>query len=103
VWLARGDDGSEAALKIVTAWDPKSERYQRFQNEVNVHQRIGLRTGIVPMLDYGFPEEARKRNYPSLAMPEAVPLRQHLESTPALSDVVQSIASVAEALAGLKT
>jgi serine/threonine protein kinase len=101
VWRARQGASGEVALKIIDTGTPSTERYQRFQREVEILERLRDRPGILPMLDYHFPDPPGRRKHPWLTMPIATRIDIHLGANPPLRDVVTAIAQVAATLADL--
>lgn len=68
VWLARHPDHPTAAIKILR--DLGEEPYARFRNEISALQKLGDVKGIMPMLDFSFPDGKGAR--PWYAMPLAI-------------------------------
>ena len=101
VWRASGTDGREIALKVLKLPEG-SERYDRFAQEVRVHLEVlRNRMGVLPLLDAHVPVGERIDEPPWLAMPLAIPLAEHLGTTPSPSAVVEAGAVIARTLAEL--
>ncbi len=99
VWRAiHGDE--EVALKILHQRRTESEPYQRFRQEIEILRQIGDHPNIMPLLDAHLPVEPSKACPAWLAMPVAKPLANSLSQS-ALSEVVATVAKIANTLADL--
>src|ERR1051326_2119917 len=87
VWKARSRT-SIAAIKICRSRTPTSEPYRRFADEVLVLKSMGDRPGIVRLTDSGVPAPPTRQAPAWFAMPEAVPIGEHLRRTRGLDAVV---------------
>lgn len=67
VWLAHHPERRMAAIKILR--NLGTEPYSRFRNEISALQKLGKLDGIIPILDFDFPEGKGVR--PWYAMPVA--------------------------------
>lgn len=101
VWQATSS-GDPAAVKFLRSRDINSERYQRFQAEVRVHQETAGNAGVLPMLDHELPANPSKHSPAWLSMPLAVRVEKALGPNPRLERVVGAIVEVAETLASLQ-
>ncbi|WP_029728094.1 protein kinase domain-containing protein [Sinorhizobium meliloti] len=68
VWRSAHPDHPSAAIKILR--DLGEEPYARFRNEISALQKLGDVKGIMPMLDFYFPDGKGER--PWYAMPLAI-------------------------------
>lgn len=76
VWLARRSDRQMGAVKIFR--NLKDETYARFRREIAALQKLGDMDGIIPMLEFDFPEGKGAR--PWYAMPVAQSCRHFLRN-----------------------
>ena len=102
VWVARRDNETDLAVKILRDRRPDAVSYQRFRREIETHRQLGTRADLVPMLDWHLPEEPDRRDRAWMSMPIAEPVREALASAP-LEQVVEAVAAFAETLADLQT
>jgi serine/threonine protein kinase len=70
--------GSTAAVKFLKQVPADSEPYKRFVNETTVLRQLGVRPGILPLLDAHLPLRPTKMDPAWFSMPIAVPIRKAL-------------------------
>jgi serine/threonine protein kinase len=97
------DDVGEAALKVLhlRKQSAESEAYRRFRDEIAIHRRLTPRKGILPLLDANLPESPSRDDPGWLVTPLATPIERELGDRPELHRVVETVAELAEVLAGL--
>ncbi|MEW4462611.1 protein kinase [Roseibium algicola] len=96
VWRASQPDRENVAIKILR--NLGEEPYARFRNEIDALQKIGDVKGIVPMLDYSFPDGKDSR--PWYAMPLATGSLEFLKGADSRS-IVSEFVRLGETLATL--
>jgi len=68
VWLAeRG--GQQAALKLLNVYDPNSEPFRRFRDEVKIMNKLNGRLGVLPFVASSIPDQPTWKDPAWLAMP----------------------------------
>lgn len=100
VWRG-GREDREAAVKELKTRKPDREPYLRFKGEVELHARMGERSGVLPVLEAHIPDEPTGQDPAWFAMPIAETLPQALGDTPPLEEVVRVLAVCARTLAAL--
>ena len=100
VYEATDESRTRGALKLLSNADTGKVPYERFAREVNVLKDLGLRPGIVPLLDANVPEQPQRGEKLWYVMPLASPLREHLTGA-SVSEVVAAVREIARVLASL--
>lgn len=101
VWAARRDDNElPIALKILKATLAASEPFRRFAAEARMLSNYRP-PGLLPIIDTHLPDNLQQGDRAWIAMPIAERIDKALGRNPALPDVVNAIADVAEILAGV--
>jgi hypothetical protein len=97
------EESGASALKVLRSRRTESEPYQRFRQEVVKHRELSQRgeRGVLPVLAFNLPETPNADDRPWIAMPVAVPIEDALGAAPALEDVVEAVATIADTLARL--
>jgi len=72
----------------------------RFTSETEIHERIGVRKGVLPVITYSLPENPSRGKRAWLAMPVADHIEQALGGAD-LRQVARSIGTIARTLSGL--
>jgi serine/threonine protein kinase len=98
--VTRQDKREPVALKVIFSKKAHSEPYRRFVREVEFLRGLTIDDGVLPLLDASVPVRPDRENRAWLAMPVAEPIRQALSGS-SLENVVEAVATVAEALARL--
>ena len=101
IWEAEGDDGRRAAIKELRDRKPAREPYLRFKDEVELHARLGPRSGVLPVLQAHVPDKPTAENPAWFAMPVADTFPDALGDLATFDDVVHALASCATTLASL--
>ena len=99
VWRARGDDGREAAIKVLR--QTGKERVERFRTEITALTSFGDHPGILPIFEWDVPERRTQENPAWLAMPIAELMETALGLDPEIDVVVGALADIASTLAWL--
>ncbi|MGO7449474.1 protein kinase [Rhizobium ruizarguesonis] len=87
VWRSAHPDHPSAAIKILR--DLGEEPYARFRNEISALQKLGDVKGIIPMLDFYFPDGKGER--PWYAMPLAISSMEFLRGADSKSIVSEFV------------
>jgi serine/threonine protein kinase len=102
VWRARHTRGGDTrAIKLLKNVSPDSDAYKRFRSEITLHQAIGNRKGILPVLDYDLPARPIRSSPAWFVMPVATPIRKALQDSFDIETAVKAVLSIAETLASL--
>lgn len=102
VWRALRQD-STAAVKFLRQTRTESEAYKRFVNETKVLQQLGVRPGILPLLDLHLPVSPTRKDPAWLSMPIAVSIREALPADAPLITAVQGVRAISATLAELSS
>jgi serine/threonine protein kinase len=97
VWKARRGAEAPVALKVLTDFDPRSETFARFRQEVRALQHVGAFDGVLPLLDAHLPAEPSLHNRPWLSLPVATPIATALRGA-SLQRKVAAAAAIADTL-----
>lgn len=76
--LVKNSKGEEFAQKVLKNISEKA--YQRFKDEIEVLSKLNNKDGIIPLIDFYFPETIDKNNPPYYIMPVCVDLKEYLET-----------------------
>lgn len=99
VWRGESDEAAPAAIKLLRG--AGGDRYPRFCDEVAFLRSPIAAEGVLPLLDAYLPDRPSRRDPAWLTMPLATPIRAALGDEPALSAVVEAVATTGRTLARL--
>ena len=103
VWRAADSDGRDVALKLLHPkyQTPGDARYKRFRDEMQLHDSLRGRPGILPVVSSHLPERPTRQDPAWLATELATGIRAALGREANLEAVVQAVGEIASALAAL--
>lgn len=97
VWEGVSGAGERAAVKVLSATNPKKEPVRRFRDELKIHDHLSGRPGVLPFLGGALPDDLSSDNPAWLATPVATPI-QESDLIATLEGVVTAVARIAETL-----